>query len=158
MLRQFPPARGAVSAGSLRQVSATRGMRGSGPSFGGEGCGSRTRCWLGPNEGAPEGEERKGSPGGRPSTPEPPGLIGFVSGPARSCQLSPGRGAGGRGGARCWELRLPCSNFSLPLLGTKLLFWVFSLEMEIWGNFFLAVERSYRRGALVRWGSPLCLG
>lgn len=71
---------------------------GSGPSLGGEGCGSRTRCWLGPNERAPEGEERKGSPGGRPSTPEPPGLIGFVSGPARSCQLSPGRGAGGRGG------------------------------------------------------------
>lgn len=66
--------------------------------------------------------------------PAPPGLIGFVSGPARGCQLSPRARSPGAGGAgrRAWGwgaeeggLRLPCSDSSLPLLGTKLL-WGFS--------------------------------
>lgn len=39
MLRQFPPARGAFSAGSLRQVSATRGMGGLGLPLAGVGVG-----------------------------------------------------------------------------------------------------------------------
>lgn len=127
MRRQIPPAWGAFSAGCRRQVFASPGM-GSGPLFLGGGRaradrGRRTRCRLGPNEGAGAREERKGCPGGASSHPRAAGIdpLCLVRRGAASCPQSAEPGAGG---AAAGELRLPCSNSSFPLLGAKLL-WGF---------------------------------
>lgn len=119
--------------GALSQLAAggrsslAQGM-GSGPLFLGGGRaradrGRRTRCRLGPNEGAGAREERKGCPGGASSHPRAAGIdpLCLVRRGAASCPQSAEPGAGG---AAAGELRLPCSNSSFPLLGAKLL-WGF---------------------------------
>lgn len=147
------PSRAGGRGGLGCSFCAVRGGRG-------EGRGRRTRCGLGPNEGAGGGEERKGSPGGRPPAPAPPGLIGFVSGPARGCQLSPGPGARGRearaagaGARRRCRATLPASLQLLSFFSVAQNFLgFFSLGVEIWGK-FLANRRSCGGGARGRWGS-----
>lgn len=89
--------------------------------------------------------------------PAPPGLIGFVSGPARGCQLSsgaePGREARprGRGGARGFA-----ATPLFALLATEL-FWVCSPKVQIFGN-SLAWSEAVEVAFLGHEVRRLCLG
>lgn len=129
----------------------------------GAGRGSRTRCRLGPNEGAGGGDGRKGSPGGA-GGPRPraawidrlcvwsgAGLPAVPQGeePGRGRRWPQGLGVGrGGGGTVPALLRLLSSP---PWHKTSL--GVFSLRVEIFGK-FLANPRTCGVGGPGRWGSP----
>jgi hypothetical protein len=94
------------------------------------------------------------NPAGRPPAPR---LIRFVSSPALGCQLSPGRGAGGRRSAAGWDGQGVCvlgavvARSVSPCLSSwrkKTSFSVFCLAWEIFFGKFLSSGQNRWRSAL----------